>query len=427
MSDRVPSYRRHKQSGQAIVTLTDGLGHRKDVLLGKWQTQESRKEYARVLAEWEAAGRNLSAEGTGSDITLNELMLRFWPWAEMHYRLADGSPSREIESWKLSLRPLREWYGTKLVRDIGPLALKALRDKMIAQPVTRRVKVAGKPQEKVIRQGLARGVINQRIARIRRMFKWGVENELVPVTVYQALKAVSGLERGRSAARETKPVEPIALAWVEATLPYLMPTTADMVQLQLLTGARSGEICDMRAVDIDRAGAIWLYSPARHKMAHRGKKRVIAIGPRGQEIVKRRLKANVGAYLFSPADAVAEKRERARASRKTKIFPCEIRRVQKNKRRKPKIAAGDRYAPTAFAIAIRRAIIKANKDREAQGLPPIPRWHPHRLRHTRATEIRRIAGLDAARAALGHSSPQVTELYAELDLGKAIEVASMMG
>jgi len=38
MSDRVPSYRRHKQSGQAIVTLTDGLGHRKDVLLGKWES-----------------------------------------------------------------------------------------------------------------------------------------------------------------------------------------------------------------------------------------------------------------------------------------------------------------------------------------------------------------------------------------------------
>jgi hypothetical protein len=49
----VPSYRLHKQSGQAIVTLTDGLGGRRDVLLGKYGTPESRAEYARVLAEWE--------------------------------------------------------------------------------------------------------------------------------------------------------------------------------------------------------------------------------------------------------------------------------------------------------------------------------------------------------------------------------------
>lgn len=30
----VPSYRRHKASGQAIVTLPDGHGRRRDVLLG---------------------------------------------------------------------------------------------------------------------------------------------------------------------------------------------------------------------------------------------------------------------------------------------------------------------------------------------------------------------------------------------------------
>jgi hypothetical protein len=52
----IPSYRKHKQSGQAIVTLSDGLGGRRDVLLGKYGTADSRQEYARVIAEWEAAG-----------------------------------------------------------------------------------------------------------------------------------------------------------------------------------------------------------------------------------------------------------------------------------------------------------------------------------------------------------------------------------
>ena len=53
----VPSYRIHKQSGQAVVTLTDALGGRHDVLLGVHGTKQSRVEYARVIAEWEAAGR----------------------------------------------------------------------------------------------------------------------------------------------------------------------------------------------------------------------------------------------------------------------------------------------------------------------------------------------------------------------------------
>jgi len=56
---RIPNYRKHKQSGQAIVTLTDGMGGRKDVLLGKFGTSNSRLEYARVIAEWETAGCRL--------------------------------------------------------------------------------------------------------------------------------------------------------------------------------------------------------------------------------------------------------------------------------------------------------------------------------------------------------------------------------
>jgi integrase len=55
------------------------------------------------------------------------------------------------------------------------------------------------------------------------------------------------------------------------------------------------------------------------------------------------------------------------------------------------------------------------------------RWHPHRLRHTKATEIRREAGLDAARAVLGHRSPAITEVYAEIDVGKAAEVMEKLG
>jgi hypothetical protein len=55
-----PSYRLHRQNGQTVVTLTDGLGGRRDFLLGKFDAPESREKYHRLLAEWNAAGRRLT-------------------------------------------------------------------------------------------------------------------------------------------------------------------------------------------------------------------------------------------------------------------------------------------------------------------------------------------------------------------------------
>lgn len=56
------------------------------------------------------------------------------------------------------------------------------------------------------------------------------------------------------------------------------------------------------------------------------------------------------------------------------------------------------------------------------------RWHPHQLRHTAATEIRRAFGLEAAQLALGHSSAQVTDaVYAERDHGKVAEIMRQVG
>jgi hypothetical protein len=110
MSDRAPNYRKHKQSGQAVVTLTDGFGRRKDVLLGKHGTQQSRVEYARVITEWEASGRRLPAAPT-SDRSMAELLDVFWNYIEEHYRRQDGSPTTEVWEYKMALRPLRHLYG----------------------------------------------------------------------------------------------------------------------------------------------------------------------------------------------------------------------------------------------------------------------------------------------------------------------------
>ena len=77
---------------------------------------------------------------------------------------------------------------------------------------------------------LPRKVINQRIGRIKRMFRWATENELVPPSLYHGLVAVRGLQKGRAGARETQPVKPAPVESVKKVLAHLLPPVAAMVQ-----------------------------------------------------------------------------------------------------------------------------------------------------------------------------------------------------
>jgi len=145
----------------------------------------------------------------------------------------------------------------------------------------------------MIEADLSRGVINQRIGRIIRMYKWAVAEEIVPETIHRALKTVTGLERGRSEARETEPVRPVPDAIVDATLPHVLPPVRAMIELQRLTGARPGEVRIMRACDLDTSGPIWLYRPHTHKTKHKGKDRIIALGPKAQAVLMPFLKLDL--------------------------------------------------------------------------------------------------------------------------------------
>ena len=52
LKNRVPSYRLHKASGQAVVTLNG-----RDFYLGRYNSPESRTEYRVTLNEWLATAR----------------------------------------------------------------------------------------------------------------------------------------------------------------------------------------------------------------------------------------------------------------------------------------------------------------------------------------------------------------------------------
>src|SRR4051812_11846043 len=124
---RVPSYRLHKPSGQAVVTIAG-----RDVYLGKHGTPGSRAEYDRLISEWMAAGRASvtpaprSAGAPESDVSVAEILLAYLRFADGSYR-KDGEPTREPSLLRLSFRPLHRLYGSALAREFGPLALKAVR------------------------------------------------------------------------------------------------------------------------------------------------------------------------------------------------------------------------------------------------------------------------------------------------------------
>jgi integrase len=400
----VPKYRLHKKSGQAVVSLPDGRGYRKDFYLGPFNSPESKAEYERVLAEWLANGRKIPGKVTGPGMTVNELIAEYWEFAERYYRKPDGSPSSELRDFKNTLRPFKHLYGPTPACEFGPLALKAVRELMIKGYVH---------PDYGPQKALSRGVVNQRIGRIKRVFKWAVENEKIPSSVHHGLEAVRGLAPRRSEARETEPVKPVPLPFVRATQEKAGPVVADMIELQLLTGMRPGELVIMRACDIDMAGPVWIYTPTTHKTLHLGHTRPIQIGPQGQEVIRRYLKPNTQAFLFSPRESMEIIWEEQRANRKTKVQPSQRNRKKPN----PKKKLGEKYTTASYGHAIVRAAEKAG----------VPAWHPHQLRHTRATEIRRHYGIDAARAVLGHHSPAITEVYAELDESQAAKIMREIG
>jgi len=90
MSNRrkAPSYRLHKPTGKAIVTLPDGKGSRKDIYLGPYGSPENRREYARVLIEWEANKRSAvpaaRPRAKRPDMTINELLVVYEDGAVLH-------------------------------------------------------------------------------------------------------------------------------------------------------------------------------------------------------------------------------------------------------------------------------------------------------------------------------------------------------
>ena len=179
----------------------------------------------------------------------------------------------------------------------------------------------------------------------------------------------------------------------------------------------------MRPCDIDMESDIWVYEPHEHKNKWRGHERKIPLGPKAQVLLRPFLDRPLTTYFFSPKEAEEWRYAELRNNRKTPLTPSQRKRRPK---RRPKKAPGDRYKTSSYSQAISYGIKKANKDRKGKE-PPIPHWFPLQLRHTRATEVRREYGLDAAQVTLGHARADVTQVYAERNLALATQIARERG
>ena len=101
---KVPAYRLHKPSGQAVVTIRTVSGARRDVYLGVYTSSASRAEYGRLIAELATAPALDRPTGpAGPRVTVDEIVLAFWRFAEGHYRGPDGKPTDELREIKQSV------------------------------------------------------------------------------------------------------------------------------------------------------------------------------------------------------------------------------------------------------------------------------------------------------------------------------------
>ena len=383
---RTPKYGCHKARGLARVRI-DG----EDIYLGDHGSPESLDEYRRLVLVWLQTNQLAPQQRA---LQVDELVLRYLEHADRYY-VKNGKPTNEPHNIRMAAKNLVRLYGVTFVRDFGPKALCSVRESFIAS-------------------GYVRTSINRMVGRLKRIFKWGVGEEIVPVNVFHSLQAVAGLRRGRSDAAESEPVKPAPKASVTAIKSHVSRQVWAMVQLQLLTGMRPDEVLTMRGRDIKMAEKVWEYAPESHKTEHHGKKRLVFVGPKAQAVVQEFLKTDLNAYLFSPSDAKAEFHAKRKAARKTPTTPSQrSRKPLANPNRRP----GERYTVKSY----RRAIVAACKKAD------VPQWSPGQLRHNAATTIRGAADIDTARTVLGHGAMQVTEVYAERDEQTAREIIARIG
>ena len=163
--------------------------------------------------------------------------------------------------------------------------------------------------------------------------------------------------------------------------------------------------------------------------------RTVPLGPKSQEILEPFLDRADSSFLFSPVEAEKWRNEQRviHRNRTTPVYPCELRkreeRSKKARSRKSKRPKGNCYCPDSYRRAISYGIKKSNRVRQAADskAESIPNWTPYQLRHTYATRMRQLHGVEAAQLGLGHARTNIVDVYAEKNLSLIVELAKQNG
>lgn len=372
--DWTPKLRNKK--GRAVVAIP-GRG---DVYLGApFGSDEAARRYRAMIAEWQATGAvsRPGRDGSQDSPLIVELAADWWE----RFVERQCSPSVKGELWA-AMKHLRALYDDMPAADFRPVHLITVRERMLES-------------------GVSRPVANRYTGKIRRMFKWAATHERIPYEVYARLVGIEPIPASRQDVHDPEPVGPVDDDLYEATIAVMKPETADVLRLMRYSGARPSEILMLRwrHIDMKSNPDLWAYSPPTHKTKWKGKTRVIYFGPRCQEILRRH--------------ATTEDR---------RLFP-----IRRDSLRQAVRRATMRAFPHPKISRIRPSLRTMEEREELKRWQQEHFWHPNQLRHTRATELRRLMGLDAAGAVLGHSGLDVTQVYAERDADLARRAAQATG
>ena len=378
LQNRPPKYSKLKK--YAVVYLNG-----KTIYLGLYGSTESKKEYARIIAEKQSSPMVL-LEKNDKSITLDELGAAYLDYAERQF------DKNHYENYRTALGFALDIYGHQAVDEFSPLKLKTVRDEMV-------------------RSGrFCRAVVNRYASRILTALSWGVENELVEPRTVQRLREVKALPKRTPGTFESKKRRAVPDDAVKRTLPFLPPTVAAMVQLQRLTGLRPSEVFRMTVGDIDRTqeNGLWYYILERHKTEqHTDEDKIIPLGLPEQSLIAPYLIGKKTAAVFSPRTAMQERNVEKRANRKSKITPSQTARNAARAAKPSK--CGEFYDKNSYNRAITYAIRKGNKVLPAA--QQIPHWTPYQLRHSAGTETSKTQGREKAQALLTHSTIATTAIY----------------
>lgn len=260
--------------------------------------------------------------------------------------------SREPRYIKYALDAMTSLFGAVPVADFGPVHLKAIRKNLIAKDQVRRT-------------------VNKRATQIVACFAWAVEEGLVDPAVWQRLKSVRAIPKGREGARDNAKKKPISQSQWELTIESVSPRVRVALEVQALTGMRSSELLKMRPQDVDMTGEHWIYTIADHKTVDFIDEKLILIPRPAAEI----LLANM-----------------------------------------PKSYA-DRWFPWTVGWQ-QKAVLQAAKR------AGVPHWYPHQLRHGFANQIANKISKQAAQWVLGHTAERTTETYVRPTASGLLQIAN---